>query len=90
MAFGETGRGLEGLLLGKLRFWMVMFLSGTMKGKTAMFNRNAVHSEGTLSLQGRGKQLRVMKELVTECRLVVAVFLPAFAGSVVSCCASVS
>lgn len=39
---GERSPVLEFRFLGKLRFWVVTFLSGTMKGKVIMFNRNAV------------------------------------------------
>lgn len=54
VAFGEMGPVLEVHLLGKLTFWVVMFLSGTMKGKVIKSSRNTVCSAGTLHLQVQG------------------------------------
>lgn len=54
MACGEMPPVLEVCFLGKLHFWVVTFLSGTMSGKVITFNRNAVCSAGTLNLQVQG------------------------------------
>lgn len=54
MAFGVASPVLEVRLLGELHFWVVTFLSETMKGKVIKFNRNAVCSVGTLSLKVQG------------------------------------